>query len=198
MDITIHNAELCEKNGSRAWLLAMEVQQPDGTTVRTAGVVPVEAMESRTAEYGLDDFTEAEVLELIIREPYAKLDPASPHSLLNASTLDEAREAYLSAIAASKGGGQLRTRGKGQRRPMIAPGEPLKAAGTSATVLVDSDLDDPVETICAHTLRRPEYVDAWRTIVNRDRRELRRARQTSDDTAILRVAERIKRTEEIG
>lgn len=190
MDITILNAELCTNHQTEAWFLAVEVTE-DGATSLHAVIIPIDALEWRVAEFGLDDMSDAELWELLVRENFTQL-PAStdPDGLANADTVEQARDTYLARISKRKGTGTLK-RGAAARRS-----KPLKAAGPGTIVLADSDGGDAFTLITERSPRRPEHIEARREIVTRTREETRIARLRSSsesrDEIVLAEARRIR------
>lgn len=161
MNVMIHNAQLVAGVGQNSWMFAVEVDREDGTAPQMVAMVfPEDTIEWRTAEYGLDDLSDDELWDLVIREA---LTPTSTEEVQGrlAKPLTDRRQEYLDK---HRGSG-LKKRAKGARRPRVnETGQPLKAAGPRERVLVDSDLDDPMETVKKHTPRRGEHVRARREV----------------------------------
>jgi hypothetical protein len=200
MDIELLNVELCENSGGeRAYLLALDVTDPaTKTTTRTCTIVPTDVLEWRIAEYGLDDLSDDDVWELVIREALTPLPkPGEADNVVLSETVADARKTYVGRINAHKGKGVLKRRGKAElpgRRKAGPPPEPVKAAGPDLTVIADSDGSDGIELLKARSPRRPEHIEARRIIVERARRDAQAAqaaRNHSTDDLIMTTARRI-------
>lgn len=78
-------------------LMRADVTRPDGS--RCQHTFPVDTLEWRAAEYGLDPSDVDTLLEVVLAEPHLDPDPDdTTRSLFEAATIEEAREHHLKKV----------------------------------------------------------------------------------------------------
>ena len=178
MNITVHHAERVAVNGVERLMLATEITHDDGTVDKIAHALPVDILETRAAEYGIDPTDTDTLLEIVLYENYLPpQEPDDPTTLYNAETVQEARDALITRVRTLRGAGKIEGR-LGQSE--------LKAAGPRAKVVRDSGEEDPLEFVkreapisIPHMQVRREFVRRLRA-VNRERRQRAQAQQSPD------------------
>lgn len=165
MDITVLHAEQHHANNRLWWVLEVEVDR-DGITDRATHVLPIDAVEWRAAEYGLDPVADHdEVLAIVLAEPHVPApDDTDVFQLWNAPTVADARAALRARHA--------HVRVTGQVGPPPATG----SFPGGRVVLRATATDDPLDVLRAERADRArvaimaEHITAQRAQLRRQRR----------------------------
>ncbi|WP_143264372.1 hypothetical protein [Amycolatopsis kentuckyensis] len=150
----------------------------DGTVMRFRHLFPLDTLEWRAAEYGIDPADTATLLDIVLAEPYlSEEDWATGHQLHDAPDIDTARADHLARCARAKLRHGISTRSK---------------AATKTTAAVPH----PCQRIADESPLHPEAIELKRQLVDQARTAHAQARATAphDRIAELRAAvERQKR-----
>jgi hypothetical protein len=86
------------------WRVTKDVEADDGTVTRLLHVLPVDTMEWRAAEYGIDPSDRDTLVEMVLLEPHLDdgVDERHARSLGRAPSIADARAFHLERIAAAK------------------------------------------------------------------------------------------------
>jgi hypothetical protein len=110
VSIAVDDVALEESHGR--WRIALTITADDGTSTRLLHLLPLDAMEWRAAEYGIDPADTATLLDIVIAEPHlTREDWASGTTLHDAPDIDTARRDHLARCAVVKLRHRLSTRG---------------------------------------------------------------------------------------
>ena len=107
-----------EPHGDDHILVALDVTDDEGKTVRTAHVFPKDTLEWRAAEYGIDPADTQTLLDIVLFEPHIEIDP--DWQLYTAPTVDDARDHLLERVQERKAQSE---RMKPAARRSLAKGE---------------------------------------------------------------------------
>jgi len=108
------------------WLIAMDIDGPDGKPVQAVHILPVETLEWRAAEYGIDPADTATLLDIVLAEPHlSEEDWASGHQLHDAPDIDTARRDHLARCARAKLRHRISTRTADHPCRRVADESPL-------------------------------------------------------------------------
>jgi hypothetical protein len=96
------------------WCATLVVTDDAGVATRVAHVFPLDAMEWRAAEYGIDPADTATLLDIVLAEPHlTPEDLASGWRLHDAPDIATARRDHIARCAAAKLRVRMSTRAKG-------------------------------------------------------------------------------------
>ena len=96
------------------WRIEQTITADDGTISRLLYVLPLDAMEWRAAEYGIDPTDTATLLDIVMAEPHlTPADWAAGHQLHDAPDIETARRDHLARCVAVKMRHRISTRAKG-------------------------------------------------------------------------------------
>lgn len=106
------------------WHVVRYKNMSDGTVQEGCHIIYKEAMEWRAAEFGIPASDLNTLLDIVLMEPYlTDAEIAQGPSLLNATTIAEAREAHLARIVSAKLRLRVSTQSKAERNILaIVPG----------------------------------------------------------------------------
>lgn len=122
MRITIDNVE--QHDGR--WHVAQTHTLDDGTASQHLHVFPVDTLEWRAAEYGIDPKDTATLLDIVLAEPHlTEQDWSTGHRLHSAPDIDTARRDHLARVAAVKLRHRISTGGTGNPLARIEQESPL-------------------------------------------------------------------------
>jgi hypothetical protein len=98
----------------------------DGTEIRRQHVFPLDTLEWRAAEYGIDPADTATLLDIVLAEPHlTEEDWAAGHQLHDAPDIDTARQDHLARCARAKLRHGISTRSKNHPCRRVADESPL-------------------------------------------------------------------------
>lgn len=137
-----------------------EITLNDGSVVSGKHVFPLDTLEWRAAEYGIDPADTETLIDIVIYEPFLD-DPDDPGMLLyEAPSVDEARDYHLDRVRAVKDRTSTPARS--------ARGFMEKKSGP-----------DPIrERVKALSVINPEAIEIKQAFVNRGREEYRKTRES--------------------
>jgi hypothetical protein len=93
------------------WRIAITITADDGTTTRLLHLLPIDTMEWRAAEYGIDPGDTATLLDIVLAEPHlTPADWSSGTKLHDAPDIATARRDHIARCAAVKLRHRLATR----------------------------------------------------------------------------------------
>jgi len=96
------------------WRIALTITADDGTSTRLMYLLPLDAMEWRAAEYGIDPADTATLLDIVMAEPHlTPADWASGSKLHDAPDIETARRDHIARCAAAKLRHRMSTRAAG-------------------------------------------------------------------------------------
>lgn len=122
MRITIDSVE--QRDGR--WYVAQTHTLDDGTAQRHLHTFPVDTLEWRAAEYGVDLKDTATLLDIVIAEPHMTADDMTQGTQLHsAPDIDAARKDHLARVAAVKLRHRISTRGTGNPLARVEQESPL-------------------------------------------------------------------------
>ena len=109
-----------------AWRVEGVLEQDDGTRVPYFHLMPLDTMEWRAAEYGIDPADTATLLDIVLAEPHlSEEDWAAGHQLHDAPDIDTARADHLARCTRAKLRHRISTRGAGHPCRRVATESPL-------------------------------------------------------------------------
>jgi hypothetical protein len=112
--------------GQPLWVVEGMRHHDDGTSIRLQHTFPLDTLEWRAAEYGIDPADTATLLDIVLAEPYlTKEDWATGHRLHDAPDIDTARADHLARCARAKLRHRLSTRTAGHPCRRVAAESPL-------------------------------------------------------------------------
>lgn len=113
-------------SGEDSWVVEGLAHNDDGTTIRTVHLLPVDTLEWRAAEYGIDPADTATLLDIVLAEPYlSEEDWAAGYRLHDAPDIATARRDHLARCARAKLRHRLSTRTAGHPCRRVAEESPL-------------------------------------------------------------------------
>lgn len=113
-------------NGRQFWVIDGTQTDDDGTQVQHRHFLPVDTLEWRAAEYGIDPADTATLLDLVLAEPHlSEEDWAAGHRLHDAPDIDTARVDHLARCARAKLRHKISTRTKGHPCRRVADESPM-------------------------------------------------------------------------
>lgn len=126
MRVTFKTAKTETHGDVQMWRIEGAQEHDDGTTVPLIHLMPLDTLEWRAAEYGIDPADTATLLDIVLAEPYlSEEDWAAGHRLHDAPDIDIARAAHLARCARVKLRHRLSTRSAGHPCRRIAVESPL-------------------------------------------------------------------------
>lgn len=189
LHIEVPHAELVELADDHWWRVTRHARVPGGQVKKLGYHFPRDMLEIVAAELDIDPDDRDLLLDIVMYRPSLPLYPGYEDGswLYDAPSVEHAREEHLAQIRAVKGGGTLRG------IPGVATAAQRMAPHPGARVLLDSEADDPLEVIKAHSpistahmAARREYRDHHRGLYARAREDQegrRRAAAPVDLTA---------------
>lgn len=112
--------------GQTMWVADGVQTLDDGSEVRYQHLFPLETLEWRAAEYGIDPADTATLLDIVLTEPHlTEEDWAAGHRLHDAPDIDTARVDHLARCARSKLRHRISTRTPGHPCRRVAAESPL-------------------------------------------------------------------------
>jgi hypothetical protein len=112
--------------GQQVWIVDGVQILDDGTEVRHLHQFPIDTLEWRAAEYGIDPADTATLLDIVLAEPYlSDEDWAVGHRLHAAPDIDTARRDHLARCARAKLRHRITTRTPGHPCRRVAAESPL-------------------------------------------------------------------------
>jgi len=103
MRVQIDQVATDTTSGQPLWIVDGVQHHDDGTSIRLRHVFPLDTLEWRAAEYGIDPADTATLLDIVLAEPYlTKEDWAAGHQLHDAPDIATARRDHLERCAAAK------------------------------------------------------------------------------------------------
>lgn len=126
MKITVDAVDFDEQR--QLWRASLTITADDGSSVRHQHLFPVDTMEWRAAEYGIDPADTATLLDIVLAEPFLTPDDwAAGEQLYTAPDIDTARRDHVARCSAAKLRCRLSTRAKGSPLVRVRDESPLHA-----------------------------------------------------------------------
>lgn len=126
MRVTFTAAKTETHDGVEMWRIEGVLEQEDGTRVRYFYLTPLDTLEWRAAEYGIDPADTATLLDIVLAEPHlSDEDWAAGHQLHDAPDIDTARAHHLARCTRAKLRHRISTRTAGHPCRRIAAESPL-------------------------------------------------------------------------
>lgn len=154
--VVVDAVEQVVQNGMTVWRIRCTRTHEDGTELPTMHVLPVDALEWRAAEYGIDPTDLDTLVDIVLAEPFLnQRDFPSGEALWDAPTVEDAKTAHVARCARAKLAVRMSTRGKGhplneiKKRPNI---DPVRMAVKTIDVAV-SRHHEGVEILPVHLAR---------------------------------------------
>jgi hypothetical protein len=120
------DATIVTESGQQMWAVDGTRATDDGTTQRFRHLFPLETLEWRAAEYGIDPADTATLLDVVLAEPYlSEEDWNTGHQLHDAPDIATARRDHLARCARAKLRHRLTTRTAGHPCRRVADESPL-------------------------------------------------------------------------
>lgn len=174
MDVTVHHVELSTDGDRTMYVATCEYAHDDGTTDLGPVIVPIDAFETRAAEYDIDPATKSgwtDLLHLVFYDVFDDETPeqqlADPQHLWNAPSVSAARKAKLAKLKARRGKGKLTGRpGKSAERVLLQ----------QATAITNSGSEDPLEFIKRTAPMSESHIRVKREHTRRTRNHIRARR----------------------
>lgn len=126
MRLQISSASTEINSGIEVWRVGGTMEHDDGTSTRHVHLFPLDTLEWRAAEYGVDPADTATLLDIVLAEPFLTPDDwAAGHQLHDAPDIDTARRDHLARCARVKLRHRISTRSKEHPCRRVAAESPL-------------------------------------------------------------------------
>ncbi|MFB9687715.1 hypothetical protein [Amycolatopsis plumensis] len=120
------DAQVVAEGGQQIWAVDGVRTADDGTVMRFRHFFPLETLEWRAAEYGIEPTDTATLLDIVLAEPYlSEEDWSRGHQLHDAPDIDTARADHLARCARAKLRHRISTRGAAHPCRRVAVESPL-------------------------------------------------------------------------